>query len=534
MSIVGAAQREIETLGRLADELPDAYTVYHGVHWTRLERGWSVFGEIDFCIVNPAGRMLLIEQKSGFLDETPDGLVKSYPKKGKLVRAQMARTADGLRGRFSQAHPHVSLLLDYVLYCPDYTVRNPDIAGIAPERIVDATRRDQLSAIVRSILPADEPPCQEADKVHRFLGDQLKLVPDVGALAGRAEVIATQLSGGLATWARRLQFQPFRLRVVGTAGSGKTQLALAAYQDTVNEGKRPLYVCFNRPLADHMSAIVPSGGEVATFHQLCDRLLRARGFQPDFSDPDAFLQLEVKLAEAEIAEDWRFDTLIVDEGQDFSEAWCDQVLRFIKPGGKAFWLEDPMQSLYGRPPVKLPDWVILQADTNYRSPRDVLDYVNQLAAPERPIESGCPLVGSDIEIDTYTDPPDLIEVTKRAITRCIGLGYKKEDMAIVTFRGRENSHLLQFTKLGPHSLRSFSGRYDLLGDPIYRAGDILIETIYRFKGQAAPCIIFTEIDFAELDNQSRRKLFVGMTRATMKLTLILSESAATKLMEGMS
>ena len=115
-----------------------------------------------------------------------------------------------------------------------------------------------MSAIVRSILPADEPPCQEADKVHRFLGDQLKLVPDVGALAGRAEVIATQLSGGLATWARRLQFQPFRLRVVGTAGSGKTQLALAAYQDTVNEGKRPLYVCFNRPLADHMSAIVPS------------------------------------------------------------------------------------------------------------------------------------------------------------------------------------------------------------------------------------------------------------------------------------
>jgi hypothetical protein len=38
----GAAAREIETLALLADALSDAYTVYHAVHWTRLEHGYSV------------------------------------------------------------------------------------------------------------------------------------------------------------------------------------------------------------------------------------------------------------------------------------------------------------------------------------------------------------------------------------------------------------------------------------------------------------------------------------------------------------
>jgi predicted ATP-dependent serine protease len=83
--------------------------------------------------------------------------------------------------------------------------------------------------------------------------------------------------GGLAAWARRLDFAPFRPRVVGTAGSGKTQLALAVLQDAAAAGRTALYVCYKRPLADHMARIAPAGVEVASFHQLCDRRLRASG-----------------------------------------------------------------------------------------------------------------------------------------------------------------------------------------------------------------------------------------------------------------
>src|SRR5690606_2170713 len=98
----GAEQREIETLTQLAQGLPDAYTVYHGVHWTRVNQGHALVGEIDFAIVNPAGNLLLIEQKSGYLSETPEGLSKQYDKKEKRVPAQMARSADALRNRLNK------------------------------------------------------------------------------------------------------------------------------------------------------------------------------------------------------------------------------------------------------------------------------------------------------------------------------------------------------------------------------------------------------------------------------------------------
>jgi hypothetical protein len=97
VSVTGAAQREIETLAVLADGLPDAYSVYHAVHWTGMDGRYAIYGEIDFAVANRAGDLLLIEQKSGFLDETPDGLVKQYPGRSKSVPVQISRMVSNLR-----------------------------------------------------------------------------------------------------------------------------------------------------------------------------------------------------------------------------------------------------------------------------------------------------------------------------------------------------------------------------------------------------------------------------------------------------
>jgi ATP-dependent exoDNAse (exonuclease V) beta subunit len=44
-------------------------------------------------------------------------------------------------------------------------------------------------------------------------------------------------------------------------------------------------------------------------------------------------------------------------------------------------------------------------------------------------------------------------------------------------------------------------------------------------------VIFTEIDFEQIDELVFRKLFVGMTRARLKLVLVLSERAAEQLLD---
>jgi superfamily I DNA and RNA helicase len=120
---------------------------------------------------------------------------------------------------------------------------------------------------------------------------------------------------------------------------------------------------------------------------------------------------------------------------------------------------------------------------------------------------------------------------KEAIRQCYSAGFRKQDLAIVSYHGRENSQLMGLDRIGANTLRRFSGRYDLLGQPVFSEGDLLLESVYRFKGQAAPAVILAEIDFDTLDDRALRKLFVGMTRAMLKLVLVISDAAARELLQ---
>jgi ATP-dependent exoDNAse (exonuclease V) beta subunit len=50
----------------------------------------------------------------------------------------------------------------------------------------------------------------------------------------------------------------------------------------------------------------------------------------------------------------------------------------------------------------------------------------------------------------------------------------------------------------------------------------LIDSVRRFKGQAAPAVVLTECDIAQQDDMNRRLLFVGLTRARVHLEWVIS------------
>jgi hypothetical protein len=516
--------RELETLELLGNGLDDNYTIYHGVHWTNIEsKNYAIYGEIDFAVIGPSGKILLIEQKTGSLKESDDGLEKKYFDKAKNVPFQMARNAQGMQHRLKKALKGHSVFVDSILYCPDYRVKNLGSAGIDPKRIVDSTRKNQLINIIQKIIPNEETDLQIQDLLHQFLSDLLEIVPDVNAVIGQTDKMYTRVSGGLSDWAQKIDFSPFRLRVVGTAGSGKTQLALSAYRESIKQGRKPLYVCYNRSLADHVARVAPEGGQVAGYHQLGDRIAKLLGSPIDHQKPGLFSQMELTLDNYHPKEDQMFDDLIVDEGQDFKPAWAANLLRLLRPSGKAWWMEDPLQNVYSRERMPFEGWVTIRSDANYRSPKQVLSGINQILALTPPIESCSPIEGGDVEVLTYENQSELIPRTLEALDLALELGFNSKHVALLSFRGRESSVLTPFMKLGKHSLRSpIQGRYDEFGNPEYCDGDITTDSVHRFKGQAAPCVVLTEIDFAELDENSKIRIFVGATRATMKLILVIS------------
>jgi superfamily I DNA and RNA helicase len=85
------------------------------------------------------------------------------------------------------------------------------------------------------------------------------------------------------------------------------------------------------------------------------------------------------------------------------------------------------------------------------------------------------------------------------------------------FTGRERA--------GRHELRRFTGEYDLFGNQVSTPGRLLFDSVNRFKGQQAAAVVLVDVDpdLANLELEQRR-LFCAMTRATVKLDLLVRGS----------
>ena len=523
---------EMETLSLLEKELDDTYSVYHGVHWTNIEKhNYAIYGEIDFAVVGPSGKVLLIEQKNGTLIETDDGLQKKYSDNVKKIPFQIARNADGLQNRLKKSIKDHSIYVDSLLYCPDHKIKKIGTSGIDPDRIIDWNRKDQLVHIVKKILPPSEVNSLLRDELHQFLSDVLELVPEVNAIVGQTGRLYTKVSGGLSEWAQRIEFSPFRLRVIGTAGSGKTQLALSAFRESIKLGRKPLYICYNRSLADHISGIVPRGGEVSGYHQFGDRIAKLQGTPIDFKKPQPFLQMEKVLDNYVPTQDQMFDDLIVDEGQDFKNTWSENLMRLLRSNSKVWWLEDPLQNIYSRDQISFENWVTIRSDANYRSPKSILYAINQILHLNPSITAASPIEGGEVELLEYTNESDLVTKTIQAIDRAVEIGFNKKLISLLTFRGRDKSLFTPFTQIGAHTLRApIKDAFDDAGNQQFTDGEITTDSVHRFKGQSCPCVILTEIDFEELSENVKSRIFVGATRATIKLILVISSSSLNKLL----
>ena len=182
----GAHRGERETLSTLKC-LGPAFTVYHGVHWTRVGQTGTHFGEIDFVVVNRAGDVLVIEQKNGSLIETGDDLRKSYADGEKSAIGQLHRNVDRVRDGFREHNRQGLKRVDLLFYCPDHHVVRLNAAGLHRERIVDAPRRHNCE---RHMPRGSCSRRLESDHVARRLAelhrDEVDRMAEVAVLVGVA------------------------------------------------------------------------------------------------------------------------------------------------------------------------------------------------------------------------------------------------------------------------------------------------------------------------------------------------------------
>ncbi|GHU06445.1 hypothetical protein FACS1894158_12880 [Betaproteobacteria bacterium] len=147
------------------------------------------------------------------------------------------------------------------------------------------------------------------------------------------------------------------------------------------------------------------------------------------------------------------------------------------------------------------------------------------------IKASNPIPGLEVGIHSYKDNKELAELTANCLLDLQKSGFSPEQMVLLSFHGFTHSKLLHWRNLAGFSLKRFTGEYDDQGRQVMEEGDVRVDSIYRFKGQHAPAVVLAEIDFETLTETVKNRLFCGMTRASLKLDLVLSEQAAALLLE---
>ena len=465
----GESPEELETLIALRDGLPDEYLVYHSVHWSTVNKRRTSFGEIDFVIVNDAGKVLVIEQKNGPMIESPQGLEKRYyGGKKKLVYTQVQRNLGNLRTKFSRSSSaNRSIKVDYLIYCPDHRIVEVSAAAVDGGRTVDATGKADLPARIQKLMATDK----EKDTVlrrqlHEFLLSGFRIAPDVNSYKSKQKQVYRQLLDGLSDVIESLEFSPFRLRIVGTAGSGKTQVTMRFCEQALERGQKPLLLCFNRPLRDKLSEMAPEGVTVDTYHGFCKTQAERVGVEIDFkkSEQEGFWRdIQEQLLGATLAGAPKFDCLVVDEGQDFKADWYDILQMFLTEDSTQLWLEDPLQNLRGTDPVELPGFVTYRESANFRTPISIAGFIKGTLESE--FEQRNLLPGLGVAMYDYEEPSEIEAILERRIRELSKVGFKPEDIAIVSCRGQKSTALADTVQIGKHKLRKFTGRVRLEQQP---------------------------------------------------------------------
>ena len=126
---------ELEVLQLLAQQLPDAYTLFHSVEWSRGSGEAEQHGEIDIVVLNQAGDVLLIEVKAGDIEFLEGGIFKLYRGYTKDVGRQVRLQYSALRARLQDAI--LKIKVHHLLVLPHMRVRS-ETSNWPRERIVDS------------------------------------------------------------------------------------------------------------------------------------------------------------------------------------------------------------------------------------------------------------------------------------------------------------------------------------------------------------------------------------------------------------
>lgn len=362
-------EREVRRL--LADQLPQDWIVVCNVAWAlRNDQGLVRDGQCDFVVLVPGLGMAVLEVKGSrsvrvaengiwYRQETDrrTGQVSAEIAIDEPPPEQACRNMHTLSKAICERLPRQRFpgAFAFLVAYPNGRVEGPSTL-YDPSTIVPSQDMYRLERRIRGALEARVNQLQSSEFTLDMAGRVAAILSNANFRIGEHDVPlnADEDAVDLDDLTRqqfaalRGAFELPRVAIVGPAGSGKTLLALWKLDALLEEGKRVLYVCFNKALAAHLKLANPEMSEAITsvdrlFYQLAG-VADGRRFGETFFVEE--LPSLVQDAAAELPLLSKYEAIIVDEGQDFGELRLLALLDMLIPAGQWLFFADWEQNVY--------------------------------------------------------------------------------------------------------------------------------------------------------------------------------------------
>lgn len=525
------------------DQLDEEYVVFHSVHWQALDGdGRPRDGEADFIIAHPRRGILILEVKGGRIAHDPrsgdwastDRAGQTHAIKDPFYQARTSKYAllDQLKRMLGQAERRINV--GHAVAFPD-VVAGRALPGLdrLREIVLDEGDLANVSAWVGGALAHWRGPDSQAESA-----------PGPEAVEALMDLLARQWELRPAMWGafRREQAEFIRLTeeqfrvldllnqhrralISGCAGSGKTTLAVEKARRLARSKFRVLFTCYNKSLAADLRRKLPDDPllDIFHFHELCYEKAEETGVLPpmppdgDHEATQRFFEQqlpEALLAAADRLPDWRYDAIVVDEGQDFQEDWWIplQTLLHHPDQGILYIFYDDNQRLYDRPntfPVDEPPFSLHYNCRNTQTiHRQVLKfYKGQGTSPDALGPQGRP-----VEVIPYGDANQFVEQLSAVLRRLTQDEQVPNDEVVVLTPLRNKSWLWSDPVPGPPVLVD---RWPPGADQIFAS------TIHSFKGLESAVIVLVEAErWPEKGVDLESLLYVACSRARHHLIVL--------------
>lgn len=483
--------------------------------------------EIDFVVGIEGAGIVCVEVKGG--EVWHDGDKWRQKSRGGHVKeiepVRQARDACYALRNFIEADPRWTqgrLRWDHIVVLPNSEVPAHFALPDCPRwQVIDRDDLPTLAARLRDVLLQQEiqrPPLTTTgiEQLQIALSGRGLPQRDVVARALENEDAADILTERQAVILEATKLLK-RVEVRGGAGSGKTFMAMEQARRLANQGQRVALICYSHGLASYLKRITGAWSRrqrpdyVGEFHTLGIEWGAPHG-PPESERTAATSQffehdlpaLMVELA-TELRPGHRFDSIVIDEAQDFADSWWDPLLAALKDPdtGGIYVFSDEGQRVFdrqGTPPVPL---VPLILDQNIRNTRQIATAFQPLVDHPMRYLGGD---GPDVRFVSCRRE-NAVDAGDDQIGTLLDEGWRPQDVALLTTGSRH-----------PEQIARQAEGVEKYWDSFWDAEQVFYGHVLGFKGLERRAVVLVVNDKGAFE-RSRERLYVGLSRARDELVV---------------